>query len=109
MIIELKKLLNKVVTIKTLTGLEIIGKFIGTDDDNKLIVLTHPKMVVLSNAGDNQDNSIAVVPFTFTSITEQVEFTTDKILSISETIKESAEDYLKIVEEKPKEEPEDDS
>ena len=40
-------------------------------------------MVVLSNSGDGQDNSIAVVPFTFTSITEQVEFTTDKILSIS--------------------------
>ena len=74
MIIELKKFLNKVVTIKTLTGIELIGKFIGTDDDNKLIVLTHPKMVVLSNSGDGQDNSIAVVPFTFTSITESADF-----------------------------------
>ena len=42
-------------------------------------------------------------------ITEQVEFTTDKILSISETIEESAVDYLKIVEGTPEEEPEDDS
>jgi len=109
MIIELKKFLNKVVTIKTLTGLEIIGKFIGTNDDNNLIVLTHPRMVVLGNAGDNENNSIAVVPFTFTSKTEQIDFTTDKILSISETIEESAEDYLKIVEEKPEETPEDDS
>ena len=109
MIIELKQFLNKVVTIKTLTGLELIGKFIGTDDDNKLIVLTHPKMVVLTNSGDNQDNSIAVVPFTFSSVTEQIDLSTDKILSISESIKECAEDYLKIVEAKPEEEPEDDS
>ena len=60
MIIELKQFLNKVVTIKTLTGLEIIGKFIGTNDDNNLIVLTHPRMVVLGNAGDNENNSITL-------------------------------------------------
>jgi len=101
MIIELKEFLNKVVTIKTLTGLEIIGKFIGTDDDNKLIVITNPRMVVLSNSGDNEGNAIAVVPFTFTSNTDQIDFTTDKILSISETLEESAEDYLKIVQVKP--------
>jgi len=101
MIIELKELLGKVVTIKTLTGLEMIGTLISTNDDNNLIVLTNPRMVVLSNTGDNENNSIAVVPFTFTSITDQISFTTDKVLSVSETIKESAEDYLKIVEEKP--------
>lgn len=101
MIIELKELLGKVVTIKTLTGLEMIGTLISTNDDNNLIVLTHPRMVVLSNTGDNENNSIAVVPFTFTSITDQISFTTDKVLSVSETIKESAEDYLKIVGEKP--------
>jgi len=105
MIIKLKEFLNKVVTIKTLTGLELIGKFIG----NKLIVITHPKMVVLTNSGDNQDNSIAVVPFTFSSVTEQIDLSTNKILSISESIKECAEDYLKIVEGETEETPEDDS
>lgn len=97
MIIELKELLGKVVTIKTLTGLEMIGTLISTNDENNLIVLTHPRMVVLGNGGEVTDSSIAVVPFTFTSKTEQISFTTDKVLSVSETIKESAEDYLKIV------------
>ncbi len=100
MIIELKKLIGKVVTIKTLTGLEIIGKMISTNDDNDLIVLTHPRMVVLGNSGNNEDNSIAVVPFTFTSKTEQISFTIDKVLCVNETIEESAEDYLKIVDDK---------
>lgn len=39
MIIELKELLGKVVTIKTLTGLEMIGTLISTNDENNLIVL----------------------------------------------------------------------
>ena len=57
-------------------------------------------MVVLGNSGNNEDNSIAVVPFTFTSKTEQISFTIDKVLSVNETIEESAEDYLKIVDDK---------
>ena len=89
---NLKKLLKKVVTVKTVTGLEIIGTLIGTDDDEHLVVLMNPKMVVLN------DNEVAVIPFTFTSEVDTAEFKVDMLLSVTETIKDSAEDYLKLVE-----------
>jgi|TARA_B100002019_G_C21259931_1_gene596125 small nuclear ribonucleoprotein (snRNP)-like protein len=89
---NLKKLLKKVVTVKTVTGLEIMGTLISTDDDEHLVVLMNPKMVVLN------DNEVAVIPFTFTSEVETAEFKVDMLLSVTETIKDSADDYLKLVE-----------
>ena len=89
---NLKKLLKKVVTVKTVTGLEIMGSLISTDDDEHLVVLMNPKMVVLN------DNEVAVIPFTFTSEVETAEFKVDMLLSVTETIKDSADDYLKLVE-----------
>ena len=89
---NLKKLLKKVVTVKTVTGLEIMGTLISTDDDEHLVVLMNPKMVVLN------DNEVDVIPFTFTSEVETAEFKVDMLLSVTETIKDSADDYLKLVE-----------
>ncbi len=89
---NLKKLLKKVVTVKTVTGLEIMGTLISTDDDEHLVVLMNPKMVVLN------DNEVAVIPFAFTSKVDTAEFKVDMLLSVTETVEDSAEDYLKLVE-----------
>ena len=64
----LKNSLGKVVSVKTTAGIELIATLIGYDEKNLTLTLNKPRLVVVA------EENIAVVPYTFTSKSEEVLF-----------------------------------
>lgn len=85
-------LLGKVVTIKTQKGEEFVGRLVGVDDNNTVITVTNPKIVVIAG----QD--VALVPFALTAKTETVFMQVDQLLTVLETIETAGEDYNKLIQ-----------
>lgn len=93
---ELDTLLGKVVTMKTLTGDEIMGTLLGVDTDNQYITLQSPKAVLING------KDIIIGPMCFSAITEQLVVRLSNVFFIVESLPESASDYLSVIqEEKP--------
>tara|TARA_A100001011_G_scaffold398686_2_gene504015 strand:- start:14776 stop:15087 length:312 start_codon:yes stop_codon:yes gene_type:complete len=84
---------GQVVTVKTVSGMELIGTLQGTESDDFTICLRDPRLVVISN------NEIAVVPYTFTSKSEIIFITKDQYISVSKSLDNSSSDYLSILQE----------
>ena len=72
----LKAGLGKVVSVKTTAGIELIATLMGYDDKNLSLTLSKPRLVVVA------EESIAVVPYTFTSKSEEVYILREQYLSV---------------------------
>jgi len=93
---ELDKLLGKVVTMKTLTGDEIMGTLLGIDTDNNYITLQSPKAVLINGT------DIIIGPMCFSAMTDQLVVRLSNVFFIVESLEESANDYLSVIRsEKP--------
>lgn len=88
-----EKFIGKVVTVKLITGSEMIGKLVTLTAE--MSILEYPHLVVIGKAGE-----IGLVPFQFTCDTPAVEMATSAFLSISKTAAISETDYDKIVEDR---------
>ena len=84
---------GQVVTVKTVSGMELIGTLQGTESDDFTICLRDPRLVVISN------NEIAVVPYTFTSKSETIFVLREQYLSVDAALENSSSDYQKLLEE----------
>ncbi len=87
----LKDNLGKVVAVKTTAGIELIATLTGFDEDNHTLTLHKARLVVIT------DEEVAVVPYTFTSISEDIFILREQYLSVDEALQNSAEDYLELV------------
>lgn len=94
---DIDSLIGNIVTIKTISGMEIISKLASLDEDNNLVGLLNPKLVVVTN------EQIAVIPYTFTSKSENIFINLTNILSIDKSLPSSADDYEQVVKEDSKE------
>ncbi|MDA8847198.1 hypothetical protein N9J02_01040 [bacterium] len=89
----LKAGLGKVVSVKTTAGIELIATLMGYDDKNLSLTLSKPRLVVVA------EESIAVVPYTFTSKSEEVYILREQYLSVDIALENSSTDYLKLLED----------
>lgn len=89
---ELDNLLGKVVTMKTLTGEEIMGTLLGIDTDNNYITLQSPKAVLINGT------DIIIGPMCFSAMTEQLVVRLNNVFFIVESLPESAKDYLSVIQ-----------
>jgi small nuclear ribonucleoprotein (snRNP)-like protein len=89
----LKNSLGKVVSVKTTAGIELIATLIGYDEKNHTLTLDRPRLVVVA------DESIAVVPYTFTSKSETVFVLREQYLSVDIALENSSTDYLKLLQD----------
>jgi hypothetical protein len=85
-------LIGKIVTIKLVTGVELMAKLMSFVKADNIIFLQEPRTVII------MDNQIAVVPYQYTGPSIEVAMSTDNILSIVESLESSANDYLKLIE-----------
>jgi small nuclear ribonucleoprotein (snRNP)-like protein len=85
-------LIGKIVTIKLVTGVELMAKLMSFVKADNIIFLEEPRTVII------MDNQIAVVPYQYTGPSIEVAMSTDNILSIVESLESSANDYLKLIE-----------
>lgn len=90
---NLAELLGKVVTIKSHKGDEYIALLLGIDDDNNVLTVTHPKIVVIDQ------NSVALIPFALTALADTVYLHVNQIFTVMESLEGAAEDYLALIAE----------
>ena len=88
-----KDALGKVATIKTKSGLEIIGSLFTLTDD--MAIVEYPYVVVLGADGDT-----VIVPYQFTSNDVQVPMDPTGFLSVCISSKTSADGYNQTIEER---------
>jgi DNA/RNA-binding domain of Phe-tRNA-synthetase-like protein len=87
-----ESLIGKIISIKLVSGVEIMAKLMSFIKEDKTIILEEPRTVVI------MDNQIAVVPYQYTGPSKEVAMSTDNVLSIVESLENSANDYLKLIE-----------
>ena len=87
----LKANLGKVVSVKTTAGIELIATLTGFDEDKFTLTLDKPRLVVIT------EDEVAVVPYTFTSKSEEVFILREQYLSVDSALENSSTDYLELV------------
>ena len=84
---NLEELSGEVVTLKLTSGIEILSQLLGVDDDNKLLTLGIPKIVVINGP------DLALIPYIFTGPTDEVTMPLSAILSVCKASNDSIADY----------------
>jgi hypothetical protein len=84
---NLEELSGEVVTLKLTSGIEILSQLLGVDDDNKLLTLGLPKIVVINGP------DLALIPYIFTGPTDEVTMPLSAILSVCKASDDSKADY----------------
>tara|TARA_Y200000002_G_C22069696_1_gene409981 strand:- start:120 stop:410 length:291 start_codon:yes stop_codon:yes gene_type:complete len=87
----LKANLGKVVSVKTTAGIELIATLTGYDEEKFTLTLDKPRLVVIT------EDEVAVVPYTFTSKSEEVFILREQYLSVDSALENSSTDYLELV------------
>lgn len=87
----LKENLGKVVSVKTTAGIELIATLTGYDEEKFTLTLDKPRLVVIT------EDEVAVVPYTFTSKSEEVFILREQYLSVDSALENSSTDYLELV------------
>lgn len=84
---NLEELSGEVITLKLISGIEILAQLLGVDEDNKLFTVGEPKIVVINGA------DLALIPYIFTGSSEEVTMPLSAILSVCKASNESKDDY----------------
>ncbi len=87
------ELLNKVITLKTVKGDEIIARLIGVDEETHTLTLAYPKIVVV--AGD----TVALAPFALTAKADIIITETKQYIAVMESLESTVSDYNDLIEE----------
>lgn len=90
---DIEELAGKIVTIKTLTGDEIIAKLASVDIDNGYLTLQNPQAVLVNG------NEVIIGPICFSAKCEMVTVRMDSLLFVTKSLTESATDYMSIQED----------
>ena len=84
---NLEDLSGEVITLKLISGIEVLAQLYGVDKDEGLFTVGEPKIVVINGA------DLALIPYIFTGPTEEVTMPLSAILSVCKASDESKADY----------------
>jgi hypothetical protein len=84
---NLEELSGEVITLKLISGIEVLAQLYGVDKDEGLFTVGEPKIVVINGA------DLALIPYIFTGPTEEVTMPLSAILSVCKASDESKADY----------------
>lgn len=89
---ELDTLIGKVVTVKSATGLEFLGSLTEVNAESGFISISEPRAINLT-----QDQMIQILPYTLTGQASLVGINLSSILTVVESLEETAEDYKNMI------------
>ena len=89
--LDLKKFIGEVVTIKSINGDEVVAVLIELHDKDKVITVTNPKQVLINNT------EVVLTPFALTAPTDQVHFKLTNVFAIMKSFPQTAKKYLELV------------
>jgi len=84
---NLEDLSGEVITLKLISGIEVLAQLYGVNKDEGLFTVGEPKIVVINGA------DLALIPYIFTGPTEEVTMPLSAILSVCKASDESKADY----------------
>lgn len=90
---KLEELSGEVITLKLISGIEVLAQLLGVDEDNKLFTVGEPKIVVINGA------DLALIPYIFTGPTDEVTMPMSAILSVCKASEDSIADYEALNEQ----------
>jgi len=88
---NLEDLTGKIVTIKFVAGIEVVAQLAAHDEDNNVLELLEPRIVVING------EELALIPYLFTGPASMISVPTSQVMSIVETHERSAKDYENII------------
>lgn len=88
----LEEMVGKVVTIKTTNGLEMITRLLAYDEENCMLTLGDPRVIVVNESGE-----MALIPYAYTADTDIVMVQDRHVVTVLETSLVTMEDYIRIV------------
>jgi len=83
--------IGKIATLKLVNGIELVCQVLAHDNENKILNIGNPRVVVING------EELALIPYSFTGLAEEVCIPMSSVQTILETYKESADDYEKLV------------
>jgi hypothetical protein len=89
---DLEALTGEIITIKNISGIEIVAQLLAYDEDNDVLELSEPRIVVING------EELALIPYLFTGPASIVSIPTSQIMSLVKSHERSAEDYQKIID-----------
>ena len=89
--LDLKSLIGKVITIKSINGDEIVAMLSEIHDKDKVITVVNPKQVLINNS------EVVLTPFALTAPTDQVHFKLTNVFAIMPSFKGTSDEYLQLV------------
>ena len=89
--IDASEFVSKVVTIRGISGEEIIGTLFGFDQENNVLHLNEPRMVVINNG------EVSLLPYLLTCDVKMTPFNGDTVVSILESTETISKEYQNMV------------
>lgn len=88
---NVEDLVGKVVTIRANGGDEYIGKLMSTDETVSFLTVQEPRVVIIN------EGNVALIPYALTASSEMVVINTVNVLSVMESLPQTAADYSELV------------
>mgnify|MGYP000858404056 CR=1 FL=1 len=89
--IDATEFVSKVVTIRGVSGEEIIGTLFGLDKDNSVLHVNEPRLVVINNG------EVSLLPYLLTCDVKITPINGDTVVSILETTETISKEYQNMV------------
>ena len=91
MLITKKIKQNDIVSVKMISGEEVLAKIVSYSETTDNFVVSKP-LILAQNPGGN----IAAIPFVVTADCDQVEFSKSHVIALPPTSKSFSDQYIKI-------------
>ena len=88
---NLEELTGEVISLKLISGIEVLTQLLGVDSDEKLFTVGNPRIVVINGA------DLALIPYIFTGPSESVTMPMSAILSVCQSSDDSKADYEALI------------
>lgn len=88
---DLEALTGEIITIKNTSGIEIVAQLLAHDEDNNVLELSEPRIVVING------EELALIPYLFTGPASMVSIPVSQVMSIVKAHERSAKDYEEII------------
>lgn len=89
---DLDDLIGKTITMRSIGGDEFIAKLLGTNEEQTVVTVGEPRVVVINN-----NNEVSLLPFALTASTEMVDISLSTVFSVMQTHELTAKEYAETV------------
>jgi len=89
--IDATEFLSKVITIRGISGEEIIGTLLGVDLDSQIYIVNEPRLVVINN------NEVTLLPYLLTCDQSGIAINSNTVVSLHQTSVTIAKEYQEVI------------